>query len=300
MERFSVVIATRNRSRLVGRAISSAAAEGIAKPDIIVVDDASEDGTEKVVRAEFPEVTYVRLNHCSGPGPARMAGLRAARSRYALILDDDDNLIRGACSKIAAHIGEDTCLAQKPVLFFSGSGATMPGDFILLRPTHLLNGMLRGDFVPVINVAAFLEASYEYPKIRVGGEGLLWLQIAEDAGIPAWSTTVTQVNGDAPNRLTSVKNQINRAREYAELQDLYLTQHSDLLRRWAPEELRIRRLGSAVYWLLAGDRKSARQRGRSGELGALHSITIIALSIAPIPFVRIAFSAYRRTTARAH
>jgi glycosyltransferase involved in cell wall biosynthesis len=85
----SVVIPTFNRAHLVPRAIGSALESLDREDEIIVVDDGSTDGTVSVVEAFGPPVTLLRRPH-AGAGPARNAGIAAARRPLLALLDSDD------------------------------------------------------------------------------------------------------------------------------------------------------------------------------------------------------------------
>jgi hypothetical protein len=89
----SVIIPTHNRSHLVSHALDSVfAQEGAGMRfdlEVIVVDDASTDGTAEVI-ARYPRVRYIRLATCHGVSGARNAGIAASRGPYVAFLDDDD------------------------------------------------------------------------------------------------------------------------------------------------------------------------------------------------------------------
>ena len=57
------------------------------------MDDASSDGTEDMVKVEFPEVFYERVETPRGPTGARNAAARHARGEFLLTLDDDCELV---------------------------------------------------------------------------------------------------------------------------------------------------------------------------------------------------------------
>jgi hypothetical protein len=57
--------------------------------EIVVVDDASLDGSVELVEKRFPNVRLVRLPLNSGPGAARNLGLREARHDRVLFIDND-------------------------------------------------------------------------------------------------------------------------------------------------------------------------------------------------------------------
>jgi glycosyltransferase involved in cell wall biosynthesis len=89
----SVVIPTRNRARLLGRALDSVhTQEGTGEEfdvEVVVVDDASSDDTQEVVRG-YPRVRVIRLDERRGAAAARNRAIRASGGAYVAFLDDDD------------------------------------------------------------------------------------------------------------------------------------------------------------------------------------------------------------------
>ncbi len=65
------------------------AQEGVTIDEIIVVDNASTDGTVELVRRDFPDVKLIRLDENEGPCPARNRGLEEARNRLVFQVDQD-------------------------------------------------------------------------------------------------------------------------------------------------------------------------------------------------------------------
>src|ERR1041384_2646715 len=91
MPKVSVIIPTRNRCRLLRRAIVSAQLAG-TDVEIVVVDVASEDETAEVCAALTSRglIHYVRISRRLAPAPARNAGLLSCTAPYISFLDDDD------------------------------------------------------------------------------------------------------------------------------------------------------------------------------------------------------------------
>lgn len=86
----SVIIAAYNAQGSIGQAIASAQAQDVGL-EIIVVDDASSDGTADAVDAiADPRIRFTRLSQNMGPGGARNVALSAATGTYAAVLDADD------------------------------------------------------------------------------------------------------------------------------------------------------------------------------------------------------------------
>jgi GT2 family glycosyltransferase len=85
-----------------------------APDEVIVVDDASSDGSVALVRARFPAVEVLVLSENRGPCAARNAGMRAARHPWVLAVDNDAVLEPGVLAKLRAALEArpDACLAQ--------------------------------------------------------------------------------------------------------------------------------------------------------------------------------------------
>ncbi len=88
----SVIIPTYNRAHMVGRAIQSVLDQTYQDFELIVVDDASTDNTEEVVKSFNDErLRYIRHNENSGSSVApRNTGIEIARGEYIAFLDSDD------------------------------------------------------------------------------------------------------------------------------------------------------------------------------------------------------------------
>jgi glycosyltransferase involved in cell wall biosynthesis len=86
----SVVIPTFNRRRRLAETLASVRAQTFTDHEVVLVDDASTDGTAAWVRRAFPEVRVVRLARNMGPAAARNRGIDAARGPLIAFLDADD------------------------------------------------------------------------------------------------------------------------------------------------------------------------------------------------------------------
>ncbi|RLB20135.1 MAG: glycosyl transferase [Deltaproteobacteria bacterium] len=87
----TVIIPTRNRAKLVKKAVTSVLNQTFEDLEVVVVDDASDDNTRQVVKSfDDSRVNYIFLKRRSGPAGARNTGIKAARGRYIAFIDDDD------------------------------------------------------------------------------------------------------------------------------------------------------------------------------------------------------------------
>ncbi|NEQ42101.1 MAG: glycosyltransferase family 2 protein [Leptolyngbya sp. SIOISBB] len=103
--KFSIVITTYNRLPLLKRAINSALNQTVPC-EVVVVDDASDDGTEAYVRSLGDQVTYHRnernLNHAGSVN----AGVNVATGEWIKFLDDDDYLAKNCIEQMTAAISQ--------------------------------------------------------------------------------------------------------------------------------------------------------------------------------------------------
>jgi glycosyltransferase involved in cell wall biosynthesis len=87
----SVVIPVFNGEQTIKRALDSVFAQTFPDLEVIVVDDASIDGTAAIV-AQYgtDRLTFVRSSENQGAGAARNKGIAQARGRWVAFLDADD------------------------------------------------------------------------------------------------------------------------------------------------------------------------------------------------------------------
>ena len=91
MTTVSVIIPSYNRKPLVSRAIDSVLQQTFRDFEIIVVDDASTDGTGEYLAQKYgKKIVYLYLPQNCGVAEARNEGMKAARSTFIAFLDSDD------------------------------------------------------------------------------------------------------------------------------------------------------------------------------------------------------------------
>lgn len=86
---FSVIVPTYNRKELLRRCLAAVVNQDVTDYEVIVVSDASSDGTSKMVQKEFPNVHFLDQRRNRGPAAARNRGIEIARGEIIAFTDDD-------------------------------------------------------------------------------------------------------------------------------------------------------------------------------------------------------------------
>lgn len=101
--RLSICIATLNRARFLRESLDSILGQAGGEVEVVIVDGASSDGTEEVVRGlrqRFPCIRYIRRDKAMGVDRDFDAAVQHARGEYCWLLCDDDVLKPGAVAKV--------------------------------------------------------------------------------------------------------------------------------------------------------------------------------------------------------
>lgn len=101
----SVVIVNYNTCALLRNCLRSLQqAEKEAALEIIVIDNASRDGSAEMVAQEFPRVTLIKNSSNAGFAAANNQGLRRARGEFLLLLNSDTEVRPGALEHCVAFL----------------------------------------------------------------------------------------------------------------------------------------------------------------------------------------------------
>jgi glycosyltransferase involved in cell wall biosynthesis len=134
MPEISVVIATKDRSAALGRALGSLAAQRAAPCfEVVVVDNGSRDATAELTRErarESPYALHYRFVAEPNRGAARNAGIALATGRIVAFIDDDVVLPSGF---LAAHAAAHARAAGPAAV--SGPILNVPSDAARPRPS---------------------------------------------------------------------------------------------------------------------------------------------------------------------
>lgn len=193
----SVIVPCYRCKETIRRAIESVARQTAVPAEVILIDDASGDGTLELLmdlRRELGEtwVKVIALERNSGAASARNAGWDAACERYIALLDADDawhpRKLEIQCAFLEAHPEVSACghayrrlsegeRGEERALDPPGFGAVSFGMLLLSNRFVTPSAMIRRD-VPF----RFLEGR------RYTEDHLLWLEIASSGRRLAYLT----------------------------------------------------------------------------------------------------------------
>ena len=118
----TIVIVTRNREKLLKKCLDSLKGERNAGYELVVVDNASEDNTQKIL-SKYKNVTRIINKNNIGVAAARNKGAAKANGKYIIFLDDDTYLKKGVTfQKIIEYLDKNNkvALVGPRILYPSG------------------------------------------------------------------------------------------------------------------------------------------------------------------------------------
>jgi len=148
----SVILPTYNRRSLVGRSIQSVLNQSFDRIELIIVDDASTDGTDEVIR-EFddPRIIYIKHHENKGGAAARNTGIQAAKGEFIAFQDSDDEWLPEKLDK-QMNIMEKSpsCVGVVYTGFWrfrDGKKEYIPGADQQIKEGNIHQELLRGNFI---------------------------------------------------------------------------------------------------------------------------------------------------------
>jgi hypothetical protein len=141
----SVVVVSWNTRELLRDCLRSLTAHaGDLELEVIVVDNASGDGSAELVEREFPDARLLRNARNLGFAAANNRGLALARGRYALLLNSDTVVLEGALPRCVRFADAHPEAGVVGCRLLNGDGTLQPSCFeypslanLLLVLSHL-------------------------------------------------------------------------------------------------------------------------------------------------------------------
>ncbi|MFN8633876.1 MAG: glycosyltransferase family 2 protein [Chloroflexota bacterium] len=123
-DRVGVTIVTYNGQDVIHPCLDSLARAGLPPRSVVVVDNASTDGTRELVRSACPDVRLLMSDRNLGYGAAVNLGARASDAEYVLVLNQDLVVEAGAIQALIDALDADptVALANAKVVLASDPG----------------------------------------------------------------------------------------------------------------------------------------------------------------------------------
>ncbi|HEY7837997.1 MAG TPA: glycosyltransferase [Terriglobales bacterium] len=182
----SVIVPVHNDERHLAQALESILAQSFHDFEIIVVDDASTDGTASLLDGFRDRLTLVLHNDTAlGPGPARNRGLARARGRWIAFLDSDDRWLprKLECQVEFARTHPGFGVITTDVRWFNGEQVLQPSlkQVYPIRSGMVAKYLLRDNWVTTSAalVPRALMAEHGDFEPIVSEDWMLWMRIAD-------------------------------------------------------------------------------------------------------------------------
>ncbi len=280
----SVVMPTHNRAALLGHAIRSVLEQTETNIELIVVDDASTDGTPELLRHlanSDSRIKILRNSESLGGGGARNAGISASSGEWIAFLDDDDEWVptklRYQLDKLNACSSAVACSCNFEQHFPSGISR-----IVRLSENVALYQLLRGS---ILGGASMCLCSREVlskiggfdTKFKSGQDWDLWVRLRQEGDIVVCNEVLVKYQAHDGLRITN-----NMRSQYLGARRFYFKyrQQMDLsLRRF--------KIAHSCFIMSRQCERSLRSRFRYLTLSLRHSPLLVGLSYAKSSFPRL-------------
>ena len=153
----SICVLTHSQPELLPKCVASCFSEiekaGISG-EVIVIDNASTDGSPQGVAQRFPRVRILRNEKNLGFSAANNRAIRASTGRYILILNDDAILQEGSLQLLLQKLESDTRIGAVGPRLLNPDGSLQFGFTNRRFPN------LRGVFCPLLHMERLLEKNH--------------------------------------------------------------------------------------------------------------------------------------------
>ncbi len=187
----SVIIPTHNRLAYLQEAMASVRAQTHRVIEMIVVDDASTDGTHEHLSTLAGAARVIRFPKNRERAAARNAGLRVARGECVAFLDSDDRWLPEKLADDLALLAQEPQLGSvySPASYISADGAVLGRQGAALPSGEIVRRLWTAYFIPNSSMTirrTLLErlgGFSEDPALSGSEDWELWMRLAAIAPI---------------------------------------------------------------------------------------------------------------------
>lgn len=121
----TVVVVSYNTCDLLAECLESLKPNAVAT-EVIVIDNASRDGSAELVRKRFPHVRLVENKSNVGYAAANNQGIRTARGRHVLFLNPDTRVEKGALDHMISYLEREEDVGAVGLRLLNADGSLQP------------------------------------------------------------------------------------------------------------------------------------------------------------------------------
>lgn len=134
----SVTIITRNCKEMLLKCLGSVFSKiNNLNYEVLVLDNASEDGTADAVRSEYPSIILFENKENRGVAPARNQLIKIAKGRYILILDADTEIVSNDFGSLITYMDSHPDIGILGCSLISFNNELHPSTRTYPQPIHV-------------------------------------------------------------------------------------------------------------------------------------------------------------------
>jgi N-acetylglucosaminyl-diphospho-decaprenol L-rhamnosyltransferase len=124
--RISYCVVNTNGREHLARCIAAIDEQGVEDAEVLVLDNASDDGSADYVRENHPDVTLIALDRRTGKAENDSTLLARANGEFALLLNEDAELLPGAAASLVKALRENPQAAVAAAQLLDPNGIPQP------------------------------------------------------------------------------------------------------------------------------------------------------------------------------
>lgn len=184
----SVVIPVHNGAATLPAALDSALEQDVPL-EILVVDDCSADGIERVKEqyAGDPRIRWIRNRENLGAAKSRNKGVEKARGNYVAFLDSDDFWAEDKLKKQLAVMEREKCVLCSTARELVTPDGRLTGKVIGVKRRITYRDLLRHNSINCSSVLLLRSAALEFPMEHEDSheDYITWLKLLKKYGFAA-------------------------------------------------------------------------------------------------------------------
>lgn len=144
----SVIIVSYNTKDLLKQAIQSIRLK--SNWELIVVDNASSDGSVEMMKKEFPHALLIENKENLGFAKANNQGIHVAKGKFVLLLNSDTKVLENSLGELPAFLRANPRIGIASGQLQNENGSIQPQGGFLPRLSNIAFWMLFLDDIPIV------------------------------------------------------------------------------------------------------------------------------------------------------